>query len=359
MTEKDVFIEKFNNYFKKLSAKCKNNEPTQALVYSEKNKIDFQFSGGNNQPFHIASIGKMMTATIIGTLSDNGRLDIDDQISKYLSGDVINGLFVFNGTDYKDQITIHQLLNHTSGISDYFESKTNAGSKFVDQIMQTPDKLWSPMELVDFTRNNQSAKSAPGQFSYSDTGYVLLGLIIESITKMTFAKALEIYIFKPLFMNDSYLLFGGQPINRKREIANILFNGTEINKLNMLSCDWAGGGAVSTLSDLLLFQQAFWSGKLVSNKFINAMTQIENKFRSGMHYGAGMMELRFDEFFFLLRGMSRPLGHSGILGTLMFYDKQNDLHIIINMGSNKRVVDSIKAIIYIEQMVSIAAKNEK
>jgi D-alanyl-D-alanine carboxypeptidase len=293
-----------------------------------------------------------MTSIIVGILFDKGMLDIDQAICHYLPDDVTESLFVYKSVDYKVQVTIRQLLSHTSGVADYFESKTNAGSMFVDQIMDNPDKIWSPIELIDFTRNNQNAKSAPGKFLYSDTGYVLLGLIIEKVLKMPFHEVLSEYIFKPLSMKDSYLLFGGKPINPKRNIAPVWFNAKEISKLNMLSCDWAGGGVISTLSDLLIFQKAIWSGKLVSKKYLSEMTKINNKFRSGMYYGSGMMELRFEGFFFLLRGLPRPVGHSGILGTLMFYDETNDLHTIINLGSNKRVVDSFKSIIYIEQSSS-------
>jgi len=350
------FKPKLDKYFTKIqrnNAEC----TTQAMVWSGKNKIDYKFpSVGHDQPFHIASVGKMMTASLIGILSDKGMLDINENICNYLTDDTTQNLFVYKGVDYKSQITIRQLLNHTSGVADYFDCKTNAGSKFVDIIIATPDKIWRPIELVDFTRNNQSAKSAPGKFAYSDTGYVLLGLIIENITKMPFQEALSVFIFNPLSMKDSYLLFGGLPINPKRKISNIWFNKKEISKLNMLSCDWAGGGIISTLSDLLIFQKALWHGKLVSSDYLQQMITINSKFHRGIYYGGGMMELRLEGFFFLLRGLPRPKGHSGILGTLMFYDEKNDLHTIVNLGSNKRVINSFKVIIYIEQLISRAVK---
>jgi D-alanyl-D-alanine carboxypeptidase len=342
----------FQSYFTKLDHKNKQGAPTQALIYSDKLNIDFKYSeGAYNQPFHIASIGKMMTASIIGILSDKKQLNLDDYITTYLSADMLSGLFVHDGTDYQEQITIGQLLSHTSGIADYFESTVHAGSSFVDQIINEPDKLWTPQMLIDFTRNNQSTHSAPGSFYYSDTGYVLLGLIIEKVTRQQFHKVLADLVFKPVGMDDSYLLFGGQPSHPKQPIAPIWFNGKEISSLNMLSCDWAGGGVVSTLTDLLAFQRAFWSGKIVSQDFVEIMSTISNKFREGMFYGSGMMELRYEGFFFLLRGLPRPKGHSGILATAMFYDQTNDVHTIINLGSNKRVVDSFKALIYIAQSV--------
>jgi D-alanyl-D-alanine carboxypeptidase len=118
----------------------------------------------------------------------------------------------------------------------------------------------------------------------------------------------------------------------------------------MLSCDWAGGGIVSTLDDLLKLSKAFWGGYVVSRSFLSEMSVIRNRFRAGMHYGLGMMELRFQEFFFLLRGFPSPKGHSGILGTHLYYDAANDLHIVLNMGSNKKMAESIKLIIRIEAL---------
>ena len=342
----------FQAYFTKLDRKNKHGAPTQALVYSDKLGINFKYSAEEyNRPFHIASIGKMMTASIIGILSDKKQLGLDNKITKYLSADILSGLFIYKDTDYQDQITISQLLSHTSGMADYFESTVHAGSSFVDQIMSEPDKLWTPQMLVDFTRDNQTAHSAPGSFYYSDTGYILFGLIIEKVTGKEFHQILSDLIFKPLGMNDSYLLLGGQPVNPKQPIAPIWFNGKEISRLNMLSCDWAGGGVVTTLPDLLTVQKAYWNGKLVSSEFIEIMSTCANKFRAGIFYGSGMMELRYEGFFFLLRGLPRPKGHSGILGTAMFYDQTNDVHVVINLGSNKRAVDSFKALIYIAQLI--------
>ena len=352
MENKTVIIQKFEKYFTKLERKDKQGAPTQAQVYSDKLGIDFKYSAKDyNQPFHIASICKMMTASIIGILTDKKQMKLEDTITKYLSAETLHGLFVYKNIDYQDQITIGQLLSHTSGIADYFESTVHAGSSFVDQIMSEPDKLWTPQMLVDFTRSNQTAHSAPGSFYYSDTGYVLLGLIIEKVTGKAFHQVLADLIFKPLSMRDSYLLFGGIPTNPKTPIAPIWFNGKEISKLNLLSCDWAGGGIVSTLPDLLAFQKAYWGGKVVGPEFIKIMSNCANKFRAGMFYGSGMMELRYEGFFFLLRGLPRPKGHSGILGTAMFYDQSNDVHVVMNLGSNKRVVDSFKALIFIAQSI--------
>jgi len=340
-------------YFYKLSKKSGSDQPLQVLVSSKKLRIDFEYSNStNDQPFHIASIGKMFTATIIGMLCDKGDIGLSDKIIIYLDNKVLDRLFIYEGVDYKSQITIKDLLGHTSGIADYFESSVMAGSKFVDKILAEPDVMWTPQSLLDFTRNNQMAGSEPGKFKYSDTGYILLGLLIEKVTGKSYSDNLKTLVFNPLGMQDSYLMFYSEPINLpKKDIAKIWFNNVEISKLNMLSCDWAGGGIVSTTKDLLKFQLSLRDGGLISNKFISEMDFFENKYRSGIYYGLGMMELRIEGFFFLLRGLPMPRGHIGILSTHLFYDLENDMHIILNFGSNKRMVESFKSLIMIEQIV--------
>lgn len=340
---------KINNALERVTSKNYDKSLLQVLVYSDNYELNIKKSNIDpSQPFHVASIGKMFTATLIGMLADKKRLRIEDKISKYLSKEVLAGLFVYNGTDYKNEITIRALLGHTSGIADYFESDVNAGSKFVEKIQDYPEKKWSPKELLDFTRSNQKTLSAPGEFHYSDTGYILLGLIIEHVTRKSFATILDEMIFQPLKMRDSYLMFYKKT---DKEIAPIWFNNKEISKLNLLSCDWAGGGIVSTLDDLLKFQKTYWKGELVSSSFMDEMSSTSNKFEPGIHYGLGMMELRFEEFFFLLRALPKPKGHIGILGTFMFYDTENDLHFILNLGSNKKIPYGIRLLIKIESII--------
>jgi D-alanyl-D-alanine carboxypeptidase len=343
------YYAKLTGYIDKLSAKKYDKSLFQILIHSDKYGIDIKKSNIDpDTPFHVASVGKMFTATLVGILADEKLLSLDDKISQYLASDVLDGLFVHKGTDYQKAVTVRDLLGHYSGIADYFESDVHAGSKFVDIIMKDADKKWTPASLLAFTRDNQTAFGAPGEFHYSDTGYILLGLLVEAVTKTPFDKALSVKIFEPLGMKNSYLMFYG---HSERAMAPIWFDSHEISQKNMLSCDWAGGGIVSTLDDLLLFQKAYWSGGLISEQFVGEMSAIKGKFRAGMHYGLGMMELRFDEFFFLLRGLPRPLGHSGILSTFMFYDRAHDTHFILNMGSNHKLPDGVRVYITVESML--------
>jgi D-alanyl-D-alanine carboxypeptidase len=147
-------------------------------------------------------------------------------------------------------------------------------------------------------------------------------------------------------MRDSYLLFYSVPeAQPKKPIQSIWVEGTEISRFTSLSCDWAGGGIVSTPADLLTFHKALCSGELVSASTLKEMQTCPHKFRGGIYYGLGMMEIRFEEFFFLLRGLPRVTGHIGILATHMFHDPTSDTYIVMNFAATDRMTQSFRVLI--------------
>jgi D-alanyl-D-alanine carboxypeptidase len=343
----------FDSYFQKIQAKS-HNKPIQIKIYSQKLGLDYSFpSDSTNQPYHTASIGKVFTATLVQLLAERGLLSVKDLIHLFFSTTALDRLFVYQNIDYAQQVTIEHLLGHTSGIADYFEGGTTNGQSFLDEVLSKPQTRWMPQELIDFTRDHQTAVGIPGKvFNYSDTGYILLGLIIEKLTGKTFAKNLEDEFFLPLEMRDTYLMFYSEPlITPKKKIEKIWINNVEVSGYESLSCDWSGGGIVSTTADLLKFNQALRGGKLVQNSILDTMDACHHKFRPGIYYGLGMMEIRFKEFFFLLGHLPKIKGHIGILSTHLFYDSTRDAHIILNFGSTTRMVESFKALIEIENVL--------
>ena len=341
------------HYFTAIQAKYPD-KPLQVRIFSGVLGLDFTYPpGSSSQPYHIASIGKVFTASQIYMLAEKGLLSPQDLISRYFTTAELDRLFVYKNLDYARQVTIEHLLGHTSGIADYFEGKTTGEKTFQEDILANPAAHWTPQKLVDYTRENQSAVGIPGKvFNYTDTGYILLGLIIEKVTGKSFAENLEDGFFRPLDMNDSYLMFYSDPVNKpKKDISQIWFNGVEISGYESLSCDWSGGGIVSTTADLLKFSQALRSGQLLQSSTLDSMDACSHKFRQGIYYGKGMMEIRFKEFFFLLGRLPKIKGHIGILSTHLFYDVTRDAHIIMNFGDSTRMVESFKALIEIENVL--------
>lgn len=342
--------EHLDRYFQKIQLK-QPSRPLQVQVFCEGANLDYGFPADSaNRPFHIASVGKLFTAALVYRLAERKALNLRDPLSNFFSPSELERLFVYRGVDYADRANAAHLLAHTSGIADYFEGRASGGKSFTDDLLAQPQKHWTPQMLIDYSRDHQAAVGYPGKtFSYSDTGYILLGQIVEKIAGKPFHQALADEIFNPLEMRDSYLMFYSRPLNTPGPpIEKIWFNKVEVSGFESLSCDWAGGGIVSTPADLLKFSRALRGGGLLSGRTLEAMDDCKHKFRSGIYYGSGMMEIRFGAFFFLLRKLPRVKGHIGVLATHLFYDPAHAAHIVLNFGDTARMVDSFKALIEIE-----------
>ncbi len=326
---------------------------TQVRIFSEKLGIDYHYESESRRPYHAASVGKVFVTALLLQLSNEGKLGIDQKITELLTTEDLKDLFVVDGKDYSPEVTVRQLTTHTSGINDYFESKSSNKSSFIDQVITDSEHFWTPDELLDYTRKYQKAIALPGvKFFYTDTGYILLGKILEKVSGMSYADLLSKRIFEPFAMNDSYL-YSHSPLNKPQNVAPLYVKNVDISRMKSLSCDWSGGGVITTTDDLLRFQTALHSGKF--GNILGEQAGFPHKFRRGMHYGFGMMELHFNEFFFLLRGLPNMTGHIGITATHMFYDDVHDVHYVLNFGSDKRMVESFRTLIKIVQILKMKA----
>jgi D-alanyl-D-alanine carboxypeptidase len=298
-----------------------------------------------NTPFHIASVGKLFTATLIGHLMDEGQLQLDDPIQNYLDEPMLEGLFIFEGIDYKDEVTIQNLLSHTSGVADYFAVEDGGIAK---DLYLSPDTFYTPQSLVKYTQEHQSAYFAPGNgYHYSDTGYILLGLIIETVSGKSFDTMLHEVIFDPLQMNDTYLMFYSEPQNGKQAIAEVWIDGHEVSQYQSVSMDWAGGGVISTLNDLATYIRALYHGQIISRDTLHSLNQFNYEFMPGIAYGNGFMQMQFEGFFPALGFLPRMNGHIGILGTGLFYDQESDMVYVASFGSSDATATSVKTMIQI------------
>lgn len=350
MTLSRTLTDALNKHLDRVTRKRGALGPPQVLVRSGNDEFSY---GDRSVPFHAASTGKVPTAVLVLQQVEAGAFALDTAVAELIAPGTLDGLFVVDGTDHSASVTVGQLLNHTSGVADYFEGKTLDKTKFVELIKAQPDHLWQPLELIEFTRVNQRAVAKPGaRFNYSDTGYILLGLLLEHVTRVPFHELLHSRVFAPLGMRDSYLMFRSTPANPVRPIAPLYLGKTEMSAYTSVSCDWSGGGIVTTLDDLARFSEALHSAKLISHEHLDGMLRTTHRFRPGIHYGFGLMQIRFGEFFFTLRGLPKPTGHIGVLATHMFYDEENDAHIVMNFGGTEQMVQSFRTLIQIESLLS-------
>ncbi len=320
------------------------NVPASGIRYSFSSTVP-------NQRFHSASAGKLMTSTLVFMAIDQGKLTLETPISSVLGHDLLNGLFVYQDTDYQDQVTVRHLLGHMSGVNDYYESETFDGSTFTGDMINNPDTLWTPPELIAYTRDHQKAVGRPGEkFLYSDTGYILLGLIIEEVYGMPFHEALQTYVFDPADMQETHLCFYSDGFDQEA-LAPLYINGVDVHLFRSISADFSGGGLSTTAEDLLKFLDALQSERFVSRKSLDMMATFEHKYITGIYYGLGMMQVHFEEFFFLLRGLPRLQGHLGVTGVHAWYDPETQASFVLNVGNTKDMGDSFRLLIQIMQIL--------
>lgn len=327
------------------------NLPSLGLEYSYSSTFP-------NQKFHSASVGKMMTSVLVFIAIEKEKITLDTPIKSILRRGELYGLFVYGDGDFQEEITVGHLLKHISGINDYFESKTFDGSLFTDDVIANPDTFWSPDALLDYTRKRQKAVGKPEEkFFYSDTGYILLGLLCEVVFGMSYSEALETYIFIPSEMTDTKLCFYGEGF-KQSELAPLYISGVDVHLFKSLSCDFSGGGLSTTTKDLIKFMDNLQNHKLISAESLGKMTEFDHHYRQGLYYGAGMMQVHFEEFFFLLKSLPRLQGHLGVTGVHAWYNPLTKDSFVINVGNTKDMVKSFRLLIKIMQLVQ-RGKHEK
>ncbi|MED2038713.1 serine hydrolase [Bacillus wiedmannii] len=233
--------------------------------------------------FRIGSVTKTFTATVVLQLAEENRLNLDDSIEKWLPG-VIQG----NGYDDK-QITIRQVLNHTSGIAEYTRSKSF-------NLMDTK-KSYRAEELVKMGIS-MPPDFAPGKsWSYSNTGYVLLGILIETVTGNSYAEEIENRIIEPLELSNTFLPGNSSVIpGTKHARGYIQLDGAsepkDVTYYNP-SMGSSAGDMISTADDLNKFFSYLLGGKLMKEQQLKQMlTTVPTGEAALGRYGLGIYETK-------------------------------------------------------------------
>lgn len=313
----------------------------------------FEFAAGErDRRFHAASVGKAITATRAYQLAEGGRLDLDAPLTSLIPQADTRGLFVRGGIDHARDVTPAHLLAHTSGVADYFEGRAKGAPRFAQLLADEPDRIWTPSDLLAYSADHQQPVAAPGRrFSYSDTGFVLLGRVIEEAGGDSLGTQLHEGVFGPAGMSESCLLFHTLPDGgvstfadpaAQLDIAPLWLGRNEFSRARSLSCDWGGGGIVTTLDDLARFTTAWSAGALVGQESKDRMATATNRFRPGIRYGSGFMRLHYEGFSPLVRGMPRPVGHLGITAAHAFAVPELGIHIAMNFHSTREMVRSFR-----------------
>ena len=316
-------------------------------------------------PFFLGSTTKMYTAAAVLLLEEQGLLSLEDSISRYLPGSVIEGLHVFRGQDYTDSLSIYHLLNHTSGLPDYFLRKRSDGSSLFGTISLGKDVQWNWSEAAGIARSELTPKFSPADFGqekvhpkshYSDTNYQLLGAVIESAASRPLAEVFAHYITEPLGLSSTYLHDGSPGKEEQGFPAHFYYRQRPLFLDRALASSWADGGMVSTVSDGLVFMRSLIQGTLFDTP--STAGRMQEWYRSffPFSYGLGLMRFRLPGFLSVLTGTPELIGHSGFNGSFHFYSPEDRVYTAgtLNQISNQR-----RTYDFISKMMRIVRKNHR
>jgi len=213
----------------------------------------------------VGSTVKMFTATTVLMLAEEGKINLDDPISNYLKDDFMDKL------ENANVATIRQLLQHSSGIYNYIQNLQFQTASLNDLI-----KTWKPEELLKYAYHKKAYFKPGEDVRYSNTGYILLGLLIEKVEGKPFYEVFQEKIFKPLHLTKtSFAALDPVPDGIVRAYVDLYSKLQVIESTYYSGWDYytADGGLISNPYDLNVFFQALMNGQLISQ---NKLTEMFN-----------------------------------------------------------------------------------
>ncbi len=216
-------------------------EDYEGFAYIEKKDKNHK-----NKPLHIASVSKVLTAAVVLRMVDEGKIGLDDNVSKYLKG------------FYFDDITVRMLLNHRSGLRHY-------GYFIETDVKWDRSKRITNQEILDLINSGKiHLESKPGtRFAYCNTNYALLALIIEKVSGMRYHEAMDKLLFKPLGMKNSFVF----DYEKQHDTVSQTYKASKLRlAFDHLDLVYGDKNIYSTARDLLKFDLATYSNKFFSDK---------------------------------------------------------------------------------------------
>lgn len=316
-------------------------------------------------PFRVASISKVFTVTVILQLVEEGYFTLDTPLSSLLggvrlpAGYTLDDLQITAGFKTGGSVTIRQLLQHTAGMRDYIadspmvQDSNGLFAQMINDVLNNAGrglaaKHWDGAGLLDYYLESGLARNAlfvPGsRFDYSDTHYLLLGLVIEQVTGQSLTSNYRGRIFNRLGMVNTWHE-GFEPARGRiaHHFYNLVPQGVNRNlDITATTLDtsaaWASGAVVSTVEDLSLFMRALMKGQLFHSSA--TLTEMRQLTAISPNYGLGLQHAVFNGH--------EVWGHAGFWGTIMLYAPDKDAYLVmtVNQASRDMFAEAERAFAY-------------
>ncbi|MEE4660502.1 MAG: serine hydrolase domain-containing protein [Halieaceae bacterium] len=290
---------------------------------------------GDDAGFRIASMSKTFTGVIAAQLVEEGMLDLSAPVTHFLPGSLIAKLPISDGFAASD-INMDLLLHHRAGFNDFALSET-----WFAELSKDPGRHREPLEIATWAAENGHSVGAPGaQYHYSDTGFVLAGLVLEAVSGESYATLCRRRIFDPLDMHNTWLEGHESPLSTLSH-AYLEMDGQRLDALQINgSCDWAAGGHVSTLADLDRFLVGLFNGTLFKRPETLDLLLAGPQAKPGFYYGLGIGRKQ-------LRG-KHLWGHLGHWGSFMYFCPEARLRVAGTLNLDQPLQNA-----FLEQVLDI------
>lgn len=274
------------------------------------NNIQYNILNSGQTKFAIGSITKQFVALGIMQLEEDGKINVTDTVDKYIGG-----------LKHGKEITVHQLLIHSSGLYNVTNDLT---------FFELQDA--SPEQVIDLIRERQLNFTPGSEYEYSNTNYILLGMIIEKITGQSLEEYLTGNIFEPLNMKDTGMSYGENPGFAVATPYQGYIDVFEVDDKPLLAHAYGSGNMYSTVEDLYRWSQALDTDTLVSKETKDKIFKGHMDLSHDIGYGYGWIVSDNGEGKILMHD-GATLGFSSII----FKDTYNDVSIIAL--TNRRLQD--------------------
>ncbi|MDX9694181.1 MAG: serine hydrolase domain-containing protein [Bacteroidales bacterium] len=297
-----------------------------------------------DQTFRIASVTKTFVAATILRLWEDGKIKLEDPISKYISEEHVS--ILKTGSYNPEEITVYHLLTHSSGLSDHTQSL-----KYEFDYLKL-NHIWSRTEqLNDLVNYTKPVGKIGEKFSYSDTGYILLGEIIETITNKSLGEAIiEQLKLKKLGLSNIYMEdFKGDYSNKR---IHQYIKNEDTYFINPSLDYYGGGGLLANSYDLSLFFQYLFEHKIFHNEstLSKMLSPVNYQSKQSLDYRVGIWETE-------INGMT-AYTHTGFWGTQVIYIPEIKTSIAVNYSQKWKTKNFAPIIpIIVEKILQMKSEN--
>ena len=286
--------------------------------------------------FAIGSITKNFVATLTLKLAEEGKLSLDDPLSKWLP----------EYPHVNSKITIRQLLNHTSGIYMFWSNQ-----KIWDDLIKDRTKIWTPDEVLTYIKKPYFEPG--GGWRYSNTNYLLLAMIITKATKSTLSSELRKHFWQPLHINSACLSIEEEIPDNQAHIFGDNFNDdgsyldmTFLPRASHESITYGSAGIFITAEDLALWSQSLFKGKILKQQSMDEMLEFVDigfgRQKKGYGLGLELFKKRFSSG-------EKAIGHSGAniaTGAYMVHFPEHHISVVVMVNNFGRSTAITKDLIH-------------